>query len=165
MINWDRQAYGSRYALWAILRYGLAPLLPPGVKSPLRGLLNRRLRQYDRRSWLTPALREALERQDQQNRPDTDFAPRWPGQRAELACLNNAYSIMARETMERGAAAIGLELRRPFWTPAMVQFSFMVPKRMLYRGDVNRYTHRQAMRGLLPDSVLSRHSKAEFSVQ
>jgi asparagine synthase (glutamine-hydrolysing) len=46
----------------------------------------------------------------------------------------------------------------------MVQFSIAVPKRLLFAGGVNRHCHRQALDDLLPEAVLQREGKAEFSV-
>ena len=46
----------------------------------------------------------------------------------------------------------------------MVQFSFVLPERLKYRSSLNKFTHRQAMQGLLPDLVLQRTTKAGFDV-
>ncbi len=58
----------------------------------------------------------------------------------------------------------GIELRRPFFDARMVQFAISTSPQLRLRGRVDKYLHRQAMQGLLPDAVLSREQKAEFSV-
>ena len=155
---------GLAQSLWLGLRHGLAPALPEATKAALRRISNWRSHEPDERNWLTPALREALAQQQTAHPPTSPARLRWPGQRNELAMLRNPYNTLAHESHELFAASYGLELRRPYCTTAMVQFSFAVPKRLLFAGGVNRHCHRQALAGLLPETVLQRESKAEFSV-
>ncbi len=164
LLRQEAASEGLVQSLWWALRHGLAPALPEATKAALRRISNWRNDQPDERNWLTPALREALAQQQTTHRPAAPPRLRWPGQRNELAMLRDPYNTLAHENHERFAASYGLELRRPFCTPAMVQFSFSVPKRLLFAGGVNRHCHRQALAGLLPEAVLQRDSKAEFSV-
>lgn len=163
LLRQDMASEGPLNGLWYLLRGGVAPALPAPVKELLRGLRGRGQGGFDSESWLNTELRERLREQENKPMPKADTQYRWPGQRHELGLLNDAYAAHAREATEKLAARFGLELRLPFNTPAMVQFSFSVPKRLLYAGGVNKYAHRQAMQGLLPEKVLERHSKAEFS--
>ena len=70
----------------------------------------------------------------------------------------------ALELEERMASGVGIELRRPFFCREMVQFTFSTPERWRRRGRINKYLHRMALRGLLPETVRQRQSKAEFSI-
>ena len=160
----DTLEAGPHKSLWWVMRHGLAPALPERAKHGLRRLRDGRQPGHDGSAWLAPPLRAALGKQQAASRRALPARLRWPGQRNELAMLRNAYNTLAHEHHERFAAGYGLELRRPFYTPAMVQFSFSVPKRLLFRSGVNRYCHRQALAGLLPEAVLQRESKAKFSV-
>jgi asparagine synthase (glutamine-hydrolysing) len=81
-----------------------------------------------------------------------------------LRTLTGAYSAHARDLEEGLAASIGIELRRPLFTPAIVQFAFAMPESLKLRGRTDKYLHRQAMEGFLPPSVRDRHSKADFMV-
>lgn len=145
------------------LRSGLVPSLPEGAKVYLRRLRDTRVNGFDRRAWLAPELQKALFQQRDKRVCKDSPALRWPGQRGELEVLADPYMAIAHESHERFAATCGLELRRPFCNAEMVQFSFAVPKRLLFVRGVNRYLHRQAMQGLLPALVLERQTKAEFS--
>lgn len=62
------------------------------------------------------------------------------------------------------AASVGIELRRPFYDSHLIQFAFTTPERFKLRGRIDKYLHRKAMTGLLPDAVLTRESKAEFTI-
>ena len=164
LLKEDTASAGLPRSLWWVLRHGIAPALPDTAKETLRRIRDWRNHQPDPQDWLAPQLREALKRQQTTHQTPAPPRLRWPGQRGELAMLREPYNMLAHEHHELFAASYGLELRRPFYTAAMVQFSFAVPKRLLYAGGVNRYCHRQAMVDMLPESVLQRESKAEFSV-
>ena len=86
------------------------------------------------------------------------------GQSHQLACLYDAYQMLAIEMAERHYAQVGLEIRQPFWNARMVEFALATPERSRLRGNQDKWLHRRAMQGLLPEDVLRRSSKAEFSV-
>lgn len=89
-------------------------------------------------------------------------APGRAGQAALLDTLHAPYDAIAWEAEERLAASLGLELRRPLSSTAMVQFAFSTPERLRLRGNVDKLLHRRALAGLLPALVLERRSKADF---
>lgn len=83
---------------------------------------------------------------------------------AKYSLLMEPFILGAGEWTERQLTAAGLEVRHPYRSRGSVEFAFSVPMRMLARGSVNRWLHRQAADGLLPEEVQLRQSKAEFSV-
>ncbi len=159
----DTPENGLAWSTWYLIRYGLAPSLPLWLQQGLRWLRNSRAVGFDRSAWLQHDLREALKQQEKKQIVPRNMKLRWPGQRNELATLADPYSAYARESHEKFAASLGLELRSLFLTRAMVQLSFQMPKRLLFSMGINRYAHRQAMRGYLPEQVRLRDTKAEFS--
>ena len=84
--------------------------------------------------------------------------------RRELAArLEDAFDAQVMERIERDAARAGLELRHPFQDAALVEFLFSVPERLRQRGNVGKYLHVRAMRGLVPASILERRDPADFT--
>jgi asparagine synthase (glutamine-hydrolysing) len=83
---------------------------------------------------------------------------------AKFSLLKEPFIQGAGEWIERELAQTGLDIRHPYRSRGSVEFSFAVPERMLSQGQTNRYLHRQALDGLLPERVQRRLSKAEFSV-
>jgi asparagine synthase (glutamine-hydrolysing) len=71
---------------------------------------------------------------------------------------------MARELEDGLAASSGIELRRPLYAPAMVDWALATPERFKLRGSTGKYVHRLAMTGMLPDRILARADKADFMV-
>jgi asparagine synthase (glutamine-hydrolysing) len=114
--------------------------------------------------WLVQHLQDEL-KQRIENQPTIPAKKiRLPGQLREISLLQNAFFLKNHQVRERYAATFGIETRRPYWNKAMVQLSLMLPKRLKYRQGLNKYVHRQALQELLPEKVLTRTTKAEFSV-
>ncbi len=160
----DVRREGLGRSFWWLVRAGLAGIAPETAKEFLRKVRRTKSTGDSGRDWLSPMLQAALAEQRARNRALPLPQVRWPGQRGELATKTDAFSTTMREFKDRYSATFGLEGRRPFCAPNMVQFSFMVPKRLLFAKGEYKYAHRRAMRGLLPERVISRQTKAEFSV-
>ena len=162
----DARGAGVGNASRRLGRSAAVALLPPFVLEALRA---RRQRRRDAGAspgrWLSPHLADVLE----QRAASTGHAPRrasFPraGQAALSATLHAPYDALAHESEERLAASLGIELRLPLATAAMVQFAFSTPDRLRVQGETIKALHRRAMRDLLPERVLERQSKADFMV-
>jgi asparagine synthetase B (glutamine-hydrolysing) len=64
---------------------------------------------------------------------------------------------------ERTAARFGLEERHPFFDRRVLEFAAAVPEGQRWRDTRTKLVVRNAMRNLLPASVLGRTDKADFS--
>ena len=161
----DWRAAGWRRTLSWFMIHGMGPLLPPGPRH-LGGTLLRRLNgpAYDRRAWLAPAMLELISRRRAEHLNALQDQAVRAGQRDLSHELNDAQTAIAIEMEERQAARAGIELRKPFWCAGMVQFAMATPARLRLSGSTNKRLHRLAMRGYLPETVLSRTTKADFTV-
>lgn len=86
------------------------------------------------------------------------------GQQRQLMNLADPYIILSHEMSERQTSTLGLEWRQPFWNAQIIQCAFATPTHLHFRGQENKWLHRRALAGLLPEQVLRRQSKAEFSI-
>ena len=109
-------------------------------------------------------MRNRIQARQQAYQPPFSSEVQRLGQSHQLACLYDAYQMLAIEMAERLYAQVGLEMRQPFWNARMVEFALATPERSRLRGNEDKWLHRRAMQGLLPEDVLRRSSKAEFSV-
>ena len=164
IVQRDAQATGLLAVLSMVLRQGAAPLLPAGVRRTLRKVVQMAEKKPERprHAWLSPIMRQKLAARS----PDSSALPhKWPrlGQRYQWMYLSDAYGALARELNERRASRMGLEWRQPFWDRAIVQTAFSTPEQVRLRSE-NKWLHRRALTGFLPESVLRRSNKAEFSV-
>lgn len=114
--------------------------------------------------WLAKDLQRQLQQRIENQQRIPAKKVRLPGQRHELSLLQDAYFIKTHQLNERYAATFGIETRQPYSSKAMAQLSVMLPKHLKYKNGLNKYLHRKALRGLLPEKVLARATKAEFSV-
>ena len=114
--------------------------------------------------WLAQHLKDQLKQRIKNQTAIPEKRIRLPGQLREISLLQDGFFLKNHQVRERYSATFGIETRRPYWNKAMVQLSLMLPKRLKYREGLNKYVHRQALQELLPEKVLTRTSKAEFSV-
>ena len=157
----DIRLRGAGQTAWRAGRSALAPRLPSMLKN-----LVRRYRSASGLTdpWLTPELQARIrERRHTFHHADPRRVRR-RSQRAQLGLLEDPYAVLAREMEERSTARVGIELRHPFWSAAIVQFAFSTPEWLHSSGRSTKYVHRSAMRGILPDLIVERRTKAEFSV-
>ncbi|MEM9149504.1 MAG: asparagine synthase-related protein [Cyanobacteria bacterium P01_F01_bin.3] len=87
-----------------------------------------------------------------------------PHQTRLLQMYRDPWQRLAFEQAERITAVLGLELRHPYWSREIVQWAFDTPVHYLLKGGHSRFVHRAAMAAMLPQSILQRSDKAEFSV-
>lgn len=151
---------------WWLARYGAIPMLPLFVQDVLRHVLRRYRRiTTNYQAWLTPRIRRiCAERMSTLAYSLDGYHYGRPGQRQLHGLLLGSFNIRARESEERLAASLGIELRRPYWSPAIVQFGISIPERLRLRGAVDRVLHRRAMAGMLPGPVLNRKIQADFMI-
>ena len=161
----DLREVGPATSLWWAFRYGLVPRLPPGTRQRLRDIrAGIQRRERDWLAWLSPAVQQRLQERRDRYGPASARKTRRVGQRGLLAMLTGAYPQHARELEEGLAADVAIELRRPLFSPRMVQFAFSTPEYIRLRGRTDKYLHRKAMTGFLPEPVLQRQTKADFMI-
>ncbi|MEH6587318.1 MAG: asparagine synthase-related protein [Halioglobus sp.] len=163
LLSLDAKAGGWSRAFWDLLRGGVLPLLPARLRALLRNFRDGRRATPLPLSWLDSQGQKWLSRRTEEDIGLPSARLRWKGQLNEWNSLNDPYKVFAHECMEQLAAEQGLEVRRPYWTPAMVQFSISAPKRLLYGANLDRPLHRRSLTEVLPPLVLEREGKAEFS--
>ncbi len=161
LMRTQAQTDGWHYAVRCAARNTLAGILPTRIKELLRQV---RASEDEDVHRLSPQFRQQLQQlqQQHQNR-SAGLRLRAPWQLPLWQQANSSHALLAHETMEVLAAEAGLELRRPYWSRRLVEFSISLPRHVLSVPGENRSLHRLAMSGLLPGQVLTRADKAEFS--
>ncbi len=142
-----------------VLRYGLWPLLPPGLRMALRRLLGRE----GARAFITPEFARHLPSPAELcHEPVLGRCVSFD--QAEMyALLHSAEGQRAYEEIGRRNARQGVEARCPFLDRRLIEFAFALPGEQRWRGGATKYVLRRAMRRLLPDEVAARTGKADFS--
>ncbi len=160
----DRAAFGTWQTLRWFCRHGLFRQLPDGFRTALVTRI-RRMREPARHSvtWLSSDMRKLIGQRRALGGRQREGLARADQDRLDRNFYNRAYLEWSGGENERLAAEYGIESRRPLDTAAIAQFAYALPARLGLRGDISKWTHRQALAGLLPPQILERKSKAAFN--
>ncbi|MFN3864131.1 MAG: asparagine synthetase B family protein [Erythrobacter sp.] len=156
----DAAAQGWRKVLPPALRTGLSAFVPHRLRGLRKAVRRARLyRDPDTYYWLRPEVRALLERQE----AAYDAAlPADPHGWTKENLFASPFGSYARARMQRQRGQNGIEPRHPMFTRQFIAFSLATPEHIRRRAGVTKVIHRIAMRGILPDMILARRTKADF---
>jgi len=155
----DRRSTNAIFPSWPLLRLGLWPLLPVAMRTKIRRLSRRDgvppwlSPQFARHIHLTERLRLETVR-----RSGSSFA-----QEDIYRTLLNGWQSHGNEMGDRFSARLSMEERAPLNDQRIIEFAFAIPEEQHWRQEPSKFLLREAMKGLLPESVRNRRTKAEFS--
>jgi asparagine synthase (glutamine-hydrolysing) len=143
-----------------ILRLGVFPLVP----WTWRQLIKRILGRTRVPSWIDVQFARRIRLDERLNREN--FKLRFSNFSKEdiynnnLACgfLSHAY-----ESGSRSESWFGVEKRHPFMDRRVVEYALALPEEQRWRWDQLKFVVRRAMQGLVPERILRRDTKADFS--
>jgi asparagine synthase (glutamine-hydrolysing) len=166
--RWRTLRYHSRG--WRIGGRRLATRLVEDVAARrLPARLLRTVRRYRRRHdaawrapWFTERFRRLLRERfdDERHRASAGTSHA----RAIYQQSRRGYHVQCMEWNARLAAMHGLEIAFPYLDCDLLQFLMAIPGDVQSHEGVPRGLMRVAMRGLVPDSVVNRRSKGEFTL-
>jgi len=136
----------------------------PLVPSIARRAVKRVLRRNGVPSWIDPqfarriGLDERLHRQHTRLR-FSSFAQK------EIYCseLTSGFLYHGNELESRSESWFSLEKRHPFLDRRVVEFGLALPEEQRWQEDQTKFVLRRAMEGFLPETILRRVTKADFS--
>ena len=151
---------GAVTALPKIGRRAILSILPDRVRNALRNARANNLpSELDEVDYLDPALAHEISRLLQKSHA---IYPADPVARAKLQVFDSSWTHFAGDIMNRQRARLGIEGRSPMLSRQFIEFCSSLPEDMKLRGSQRRWLHRRAMRGILPETVVQRTTKAEF---
>jgi asparagine synthase (glutamine-hydrolysing) len=152
----------------ADMGWGSAMFLQAGIWPLLPGLVKRAVRRARRRAPAVPAwiasdfarrtaLADRLRRE-----PTPDRLPS-VARYDVVQQYRSGFAVLAAEAYERASTEAGIEDRHPFFDRRLIEFMVALPEEQRWHGGQTKRVLRQAMKGLLPESVRLRGDKGEFS--
>jgi asparagine synthase (glutamine-hydrolysing) len=136
--------------------------VPPSLAAPLKWL---RLRLFERREpkdWFSPAFLAAGLKQ--RYRLATFERPFHSAHaRAVYIEARSKYHVQCMEWNNKAGAPHGFDAAFPFLDRDLIAYLMAIPGEVHARNGVPRVLLREAMRGILPDSIRTRTWKADFS--
>ena len=139
--------------------WGLRPMLPDKLRHWLSNAIPRERfptfipRRFSRRINLLGRLRNLPRRP-----AGTSFS-----QRTIFEQFVDGWMAHVMELEDRHSARVGIEEWHPFYDLRLIEFCFAIPEEQRTHNNYIKYVLRNAMKGLLPESVRTRLTKAEFS--
>lgn len=157
--RFDSRVSGIILPSFPILRLGLWPLLPRTARRAIKRILGRDGvppwigLQFAQRTHVNERIRKDVARPQFSSIAQQDL----------LDTGTSGWQTHFLEIEDRAASWFGLEERHPFDDRRVIEFALALPEDQRWRGDQPKFILRQAMRGLLPETVRQRVSKADFS--
>jgi asparagine synthase (glutamine-hydrolysing) len=152
----------------SLVRWLLRPIVAAHVPWRLRWLNARRSTPW-LPDWAGPVLRDVLWRRWEARRARVKATlrggPEGPGRRGpreEEPWPPAAYRVVHAWYRHQHEVAVGLERRDPYFDPALIATVRGFRPDWFLHGGVRRGLFREAMRGLLPESLRTRLDKAGF---
>jgi asparagine synthase (glutamine-hydrolysing) len=148
-----------------LVRKGVMPALPaPWRRAGSRLAAWLRPDGFAAAGWLNPAWRSRLEAR--RSLRDTSDIRRIanPAQRSKYMTLNDPFALIVWDQFSRQSARLGYEIRTPMYAREFIDFAFATPERIRRRGDTLKFVHIGALRGIIPDAIADRRTKAEFDL-
>ncbi|MGA2326245.1 MAG: asparagine synthase (glutamine-hydrolyzing) [Bryobacteraceae bacterium] len=127
-----------------------------GVRSLWRDALRVLQRARTSRAPIAPWIPDAFAR-------STHLAERIRKKKGKHEIPFSGLRTFCMEMEDRAAARCGIEARHPFHDRRLIELTLALPPDQFLRLGQNKFILRQAMKGLLPEPVLQRSTKAEFS--
>jgi asparagine synthase (glutamine-hydrolysing) len=150
---------GRGYRPADLFRIAVSPLLPRVIRAALRPVAGGRRPVYP---WIRPEFAARVALRDRL-RPAAPAACRTLVQRETRAQIRMFEQVLGSELDDRGASAAGLDVRHPFNDRRLMEFAFALPEAQRWSGGETKVVMRRALGPVLPESVLRRNDKAEFS--
>ena len=148
----DRAAIG-RASFWDLAyRNALLPLLPPLVQ---RRLINE-VGQMP--AWVTGAMAKQYDLDRRAITPLTYAGP--IGRKYQHAIVTALLTLAS--TLDYGTIPDELEVQHPFLYRPLVEFALRLSPELCARPNQRKWVLREAMRGILPDTVRTRIGKGSF---
>jgi asparagine synthase (glutamine-hydrolysing) len=142
-----------------LLWWGLRPMLPDQLRHRLSDAVPRGRfpafipSEFARRVDLIGRLRTL---------PDRPAGMSF-SQRSVFEEFVNGWMAHVMEREDRSAALVGIEEVHPYYDLRLIEFIFAIPEDQRRRINSIKYVLRNAMKGILPESIRTRQTKAEFS--
>jgi asparagine synthase (glutamine-hydrolysing) len=157
----DAAAIGWRAAFPRALRSGLGHFVPAALRRRVNlARVHNRYVDPAHLFWIQPEWRERLHEMELAY---SAARPVNPMQGSQWGRLFSPYRALALDMMQRQRGHNGIETREPMQTRQFIEFACTTPEWIRAQGGQTKVVHRKAMKGVLPEAILTRTSKAEFS--
>ncbi|MFB0612106.1 asparagine synthetase B family protein [Aurantiacibacter poecillastricola] len=154
--------FGWKVAVKNLLRSLAVPLTPEPLRRAFRNLRRGNTDDEDHIYYLLNREARVRHNRDFERWLAENDAP--GGGVHKVHKLKLAFRQASADMLNRQHAQNGCEYRNPMLSRPFIEFCAQTPESTRLRGMTTKYTHREAMRGIMPEELVNRNSKAEFGV-
>lgn len=143
-----------------LLRAGILPLLPYGLRRIIKKVIRRDSAEY---GLVAPGFARRIRLSERLE--TTNSSVRFPtfAQQAIYRTLSEGgWMCHGMEMRDRLDGVNELESRFPFMDRRVIEFSLAIPEVQRWRDQYTKFVLRNAMKGLLPEQIRNRRTKADF---
>jgi asparagine synthase (glutamine-hydrolysing) len=144
----------------ALLRVGFFPLLPSMIRRAVRIALNRR---YKPPLWIDSEFARRTKLSDRLQGTHTHKKFPTFAQEDMYRAFTDGWACHGYEMGSRSESRFGLERRHPLSDRRVIEFAFALPEEQRWRERQPKCVLRNAVQGLVPETIRNRLSKADFS--
>jgi asparagine synthase (glutamine-hydrolysing) len=146
-----------------VFRSAIWPLVPAPARKLVRHARGRNDSPSNAwRSWIDHTLAQRYQLEDRARAAEIEWDDKPLALRAIWYLLCDGWLTYGLEGLERSAARAGLEYRYPFCDRRVTEFMCGLAEEQRWNQGVPRLLMRRAMRGLLPERIRTRTTKAFF---
>ena len=143
-----------------LFKWAIKPLVPVNIKQKIKRLLNV---PQNGPAWLDPAFVRSVNLNERINSEIDWHRFASFSQADQYTASTRGFQTHGIEMEERSAASFGLELRHPFHDRRLLEYGMALPEEQRSQANQRKLILRRAMQEYLPEIVLHRHTKAEYS--
>jgi asparagine synthase (glutamine-hydrolysing) len=144
--------------LHLLITTAVMPLMPRGLRRLVRW---RRRTPYP--AWVGPDFARRIDLYARLTAEPSFPHVKGVSRRLLYETLHDGELPITHAMVEQALGRMGLEIRQPFYDRRLIEFAFSIPSDQLRRDGFERYVVRNAMRGILPELVRTRITKASFN--
>jgi len=146
-----------------MFRSAIAPLMPTPMRRFVRRSLGRDASPSETwRSWVDPALMQRHQLIDRARAANAEWDDKPIALQSIWYLLYDGWLTYVWEGLERSSGHAGFEHRSPFCDRRVIEFMCGLAEEQRWNQGVPRLLMRHAMRGLLPERITTRTTKAFF---
>ncbi len=116
-----------------------------------------------RAPWVSGAARSAARLDERRLTRQIPRLHRGHRANAVFRINDTGYEAMSRLMLDRIGSRAGIETRHPYLDRRLMEFACRIPASIHHEPERKRTLQRDALRDLLPESIVTRRSKASFS--
>lgn len=159
----EMQAGSDSYSRQDIRRYGINPILRSMIPAPARRLIRWMRSAGTEPALIEPDFARRIDLNERIRSRNGTFRFKSFARQDMWDSATGGWQALRFELENHDDAEFAIETRSPLNDRRIVEFALALPENQRWRRGESKFILREAMRGLIPEKVRMRRTKADFS--